>query len=360
MKYKIRGERMIRVRYPEKKYLSTYDLSLDFFYELGLEVLDVTPLRKVFILHTDEGKKILKKMDLSKERIDFINICLKNIYKEFPYVISFRTFEDGNVYKKWKGDYYLIMDLIEGREVTFTNPIEYEMSGRLLGEMHLASQAGLVKIEEELNCNAKELMEESLVKKFSDSLEDIKYIKKLVKSYRFKNEFDKEFLKVVDDYIKEIERAAELLSFSVYSSYRENSKNIVVCHNDLAEHNFLIKDDDMYLIDFDYCSIDLRIMDLTDLILKGIKNAAFDVDKAVNIIEAYNEVCPLEKEEYKFIYILLSYPRDFYSIVRDYYHKQKDWDEEVFISRLNNKLMNEEFRHEFLVKYKEKYKELFY
>ncbi|MDU2994428.1 MAG: phosphotransferase, partial [Clostridium sp.] len=163
-----------------------------------------------------------------------------------------------------------------------------------------------------------------------------------------------------DDYIKEIERAAELLSFSVYSSYRENSKNIVVCHNDLAEHNFLIKDDDMYLIDFDYCSIDLRIMDLTDLILKGIKNAAFDVDKAVNIIEAYNEVCPLEKEEYKFIYILLSYPRDFYSIVRDYYHKQKDWDEEVFISRLNNKLMNEEFRHEFLVKYKEKYKELFY
>ena len=88
---------MIRVRYPEKKYLSTYDLSLDFFDELGLEVLDVTPLRKVFILHTDEGKKILKKMDLSKERIDFINICLKNIYKEFPYVISFRTFEDGNV-----------------------------------------------------------------------------------------------------------------------------------------------------------------------------------------------------------------------------------------------------------------------
>ena len=156
-----------------------------------------------------------------------------------------------------------------------------------------------------------------------------------------------------DDYIKEIERAAELLSFSVYSSYRENSKNIVVCHNDLAEHNFLIKDDDMYLIDFDYCSIDLRIMDLTDLILKGIKNAAFDVDKAVNIIEAYNKICPLEKEEYKFIYILLSYPRDFYSIVRDYYHKQKDWDEEVFISRLNNKLMNEEFRHEFLVKYKE-------
>ena len=41
---------MIRVRYPEKKYLSTYDLSLDFFDELGLEVLDVTPLRKVFIL----------------------------------------------------------------------------------------------------------------------------------------------------------------------------------------------------------------------------------------------------------------------------------------------------------------------
>ena len=351
---------MIRVRYPEKKYLSTYDLSLDFFDELGLEVLDITPLRKVFILHTDKGKKILKKMDLDKERIDFINICLKNIYKEFPNIVSFATFEDGKAYKEWKGDYYLVMDLIEGREVTFTNPIEYEMSGKLLGKMHLASNAGLGNITKELGKPVEDLMEESLVKKYKDSLEDIRYIKTLVTSYKYKNQFDKTFLESVDNYIKEIERAQELLSFSVYSSYRENSKNIVVCHNDLAEHNFLIKDDDMYLIDFDYCSIDLRIMDLCDLILKGIKNAAFDLDKAINIIEAYNRVCPLEKEEYKFIYIILSYPRDFYSIVSDYYHKQKDWEEEVFISRLNNKLMNEEFRREFLIKYKEKYRELFY
>ena len=351
---------MVRVRYPEKKYLSTYDLSMDFFDELGLEVLDITPLRKVFILHTTEGKKILKKMDLDKDRIDFINVCLKEIYKEFPYVISFRTFEDGKVYKKWKDDYYLVMDLIEGREVTFTNPIEYEMSGKLLAQMHIASQNGLGKIESELKTTVKDLMDESLVKKFSDSLEDLKYIKELVKSYKFKNEFDEKFLGVVDNYIKEIRKAEELLAFSSYSSYREKRKNVVVCHNDLAEHNFLIKDDQMYLIDFDYCSIDLRIMDLADLILKVIKNAAFDLDKAISIIDAYNTVSPLDREEYKFIYILLSYPRDFCSIVRDYYHKQKDWEEEVFINRLNNKLMNEEFRYEFLKKYKEKYKDLFY
>ena len=60
------------------------------------------------------------------------------------------------------------------------------------------------------------------------------------------------------------------------ADYREDGKNIVVCHNDLAEHNFLFSNNEMYLIDFDYCSIDLRIMDLADLLLNGIKNVAFD------------------------------------------------------------------------------------
>lgn len=350
---------MNKVRYPEKKYLSSYDLSLEFFEELGLKVLDVNPLRKVFILHTSEGKKILKKVECSKERIEFINSCVKNIYLEFPNVVYFNTFDDGKVYKMWNEEYYLVMDCIPGREVTFTNPVEFEMSGKLLANMHLASREGLKKIQESLSTNIKELIEDSLVKKFKESLEDIIYIKSLVESYRYKSKFDEVFMEVVDGYIDEINVAKELLSFSSYSSYREKKNNVVVCHNDLAEHNFLIAEDEMYLIDFDYCAIDLRVMDLADLVLKGVKNAGYDFQKAIRVINIYDEIYPLDREEYKFIYILLSYPRDFYSIVRDYYHKQKDWEEEVYISRLSNKLMNEDFRREFLKKYKEEYGELF-
>ncbi len=41
----------------------------------------------------------------------------------------------------------------------------------------------------------------------------------------------------------------------------------------------------MYLLDFDYCSIDLKVIDLADLILKGIKMWLFNFEKAIDVIK---------------------------------------------------------------------------
>ena len=53
---------MNKFRYIDKKILCSYDLSEEFFKELGVEVYDIIPLRKVFVIFTDKGKKILKKI----------------------------------------------------------------------------------------------------------------------------------------------------------------------------------------------------------------------------------------------------------------------------------------------------------
>ncbi|MDS0528122.1 CotS family spore coat protein [Clostridium sp. SHJSY1] len=344
---------MNKLRYPEKKYLSTYELSSSFFRELGIKVIDITPLRKVFILKTEEGNKILKKVNYGIERLEFIDKCIEGIHKNFPNIISFNSFKDGKKYKLWKGSYYIVMDLIPGREATFTNPIELNLCAKTLGSMHIASK----KILKDFDLN--ENIEKSLINKYIESLEDILKIKDLIESYKYRNEFDNLFYGQIDECIDEMKKAIELIKYSGYRLYRENMKNVVVCHNDLAEHNFLYANDEMYLIDFDYCSIDLRIMDVADLILKGIKEAAFDFEKAIDVIKAYDSVYQIDKEEYKYIYILLLFPRDIYSIAKDYYHKQKGWDEEVFVNRLKMKLINEEFRRGFLKKYKEVFKEKF-
>lgn len=344
---------MTRLRYPEKKYLSKYDLSQEFFENLNIKVLDVIPLRKVFILKTETGKKILKRLDCNKERADFINTCVKALMDNFNYMVEFRAFEEEKVYKVWKNEYYMLMELVPGREVTFTNPIEFNLSGELLAKYHQASREAL-KSAITLD------VDESMVKKYEKAVIDIKELKRLVSSYRFKDEFDKMFLSSVDEHILEMKKALELISFSSYGSYRKDISNCVICHNDLAEHNFLISNQGMYLVDFDYCSIELKVMDLADLILKGIKNVAFNFEKAVEVIKAYNSIEPLSNEDFKLLYILILFPRDFYSIVKDYYHKNKEWDKEVFINRFQNKLDNEEFRREFLKCYKREFKDKFY
>lgn len=350
---------MNKLRYPEKETLCSYDLSEDFFKAINLKITDVTPLRKVFILQTEEGRKILKNIDYSIERLEFINECINAVRNKVPNVMKLRNFDNGKCYFLWKDKVYVIMDLIEGREVTFTNPLEVKMCGRLIASIHKESTNFIEDISKALNRDLKNLMEKSLVERFEDALLDIKNIKRMVSSYRYKKEFDKIFLENVDEHIVEMEKALELISFSGYSTFREDINRLSICHNDLAEHNFIIKDEKVNLIDFDYCTIDLRIVDLADFILKGIKNVAFDIEKAIEAIESYNEVYPLSKEEYKMLYISLLFPRDFYSLVRDYYHRQKSWEEEVFVNRFKNKLENEDFRRDFLENYREIFKDKF-
>ena len=60
------------IRYSEKKYLAKYDLYVDLFNRFNLKAFDVVPLRNVFLISTDKGRKILKKINYSQEDVNFI------------------------------------------------------------------------------------------------------------------------------------------------------------------------------------------------------------------------------------------------------------------------------------------------
>lgn len=343
---------MNKARYPEKHSLCSYDLSLEFFNELDIKINDITPLRKVFIISTDEGDKILKKIDYDIERINLISESLDYVKKSYSNIISYNKFKDGLNYKKWKNDIYIVMDILDGREASFSNPLEINICGKNIALMHKASKG----LREHLkNIYEKDFLDISLIEKFDEMYAELLVMKKLVNNYKYKNEFDKLFIKNVDKYLDEIYKSKERLERSTYEELRLNGETISLCHNDLAYHNFLTKKQEVNIIDFDFMTLDLRIMDIWDFILKAIKNAAFDINKMIMAIDGYESISILKKEEKEILYILLGFPRDFYVTARDYYYKRKTWDYEVYLNRFKNKLENETFRYEFLELYKNKF-----
>ena len=96
---------MNKTRYSEKNYLCDYDLSLKFFNELGIKVNDIVPLRKVFVISTDEGNKILKRVNYGVDRINLISDSLDYVKKSYNNVITYNKFQDNLSYKKWKDAY---------------------------------------------------------------------------------------------------------------------------------------------------------------------------------------------------------------------------------------------------------------
>ena len=339
---------MKKIRYAHKNTLCEYDLSLDFFKELGIKINDVVPLRKVFLLYTDEGNKILKKVNYDIDRINIISDSLDYIKKKYSNVIAFDKLKNNLNYIQWKDNLYVVMDLLKGREATFSNPIEIELCAENLAMLHNASNGLKEYLEKKYS---KDMMDISLKDKFTMSYDNLCNLKEMVSKYKYKNEFDELFMQNVDKYLNEIVDVNNKLEKSSYTILRNMEEKISICHNDLAYHNFLINDRDVNILDFDFMTIDLRVMDVADFILKSIKNVAFDINKIILEINSYEKVNKLSLEEKEVLGILIEFPRDFYSIVDDYYNKRKSWDYDVFLNRLLGKLDNESFRYEFLETY---------
>ncbi|MDW8800621.1 CotS family spore coat protein [Clostridium sp. A1-XYC3] len=332
-------------RYSERKYLTKYDLCVELFDKFNLKVYDVMPIRGVYMASTDRGEKILKKVEYTKEELKFIYSILDYIRNKFSRIVDFVKGADGEIYTIWDGNMYCVMDVVQGKECNFSNPVDLTIAARGLGELHNASEGFKTSLYTKYN-NGK------LIDTFKRRVQEMEFFKNIASIHENKTEFDEIFLKNVDYYINQIKASADMLEKSCYYKLCSEEDKIVVCHHDLAYHNILINDGEAYFIDFDYAIIDLKVHDLCNFINKVIKNFAFDVDKANSIIENYCVKNTLSKREIEVLKAMLAFPEDFYSISRDYYAKRKDWDEEVFLDRLKRKSSYKEDREEFLDKFK--------
>ncbi len=344
---------MVRIKYSDEKYLCKYDLSMDFFESLGLDITDLWPNRNVYILDTKQGKKILKMIEYPISRLDFICKGIDYIKNGYNNILNINTLPNGKRYTVWKDKTYILMDLIEGVECDVANPVHLEITAEAIALMHKASN-GFLKI-----LSNKDIMDNLgnyyLEKNFNRDKEELLKFKKNVLDYKYKNEFDEIFINNVDENIKKIDKCISLLKASKYYSLWNGNDYIVLCHNDLAYHNIIIKNNKVNFIDFDYLKIDLRVKDISDFITKTIKRFGFSVEMCDTIISNYSKINKLTKEELEIMYIYMMYPSDFTIISAEYYKKLKEWSYESYIYKLKHKLSYEKERNDTLKHFKNKY-----
>ncbi len=349
---------MLDIRYKDKTYLSKYDLDVNLFNEFDLVVYDVIPVRKVFILNTDKGDKVLKKVNYSIKQLEFINYGIEYIKNNnFSRIIEFEKTKSKLIYVPWKNDIYCIMNLVEGRECEYSNPVDVMLASRAIAQLHKASE-GLMHEEtfkRLLAKNEQRYLCGEIIGSFNGKLKELMFFKSIANLNENKNEFDYIFLEHVQYYEKNIIQSINILKESEYYNLCKEKEKIAFCHHDLAHHNILINKEEVYFLDFDYAVIDLKVHDICNFTNKAIKDFCYDIEKCHSIISEYASVNPLDDRELKVLYGMISFPEDFYSIARDYYTRKKQWSEEIFLSRLKKKVGYKKDREEFLDSFKNYY-----
>lgn len=334
-------------RYRDKAYLSNYSLDTRLFDSFDFLVEDAAPIRSVYVLNTDKGMKILKKVDYGLEELNFLYEALNTIRKKYPYVINFRESTDGRPYVKYEDGIYVVLDIIEGRDCIYENPLDLKKASTALAKLHRAGEA--VEAQHTIRNNLGKL----LVKYQEKHSALIKY-KEIATMHVNKSDFDRLYLKYVDYYTDCIKRAYSHIESSRYKELC--SEKHTLCHHDLAHHNILMgKDDNVYFIDFDYSVIDLPYHDLSNIITKAIKHNGWEIDFADIVLEGYMENRKLTMEEIEVLYGYLLFPQDFFDISANYYMRNRGWDEEDFRDKLKRKAEYREDREKFLKEFENRW-----
>lgn len=341
----------METRFSYKEWLSMYDLDIKLFENYDFIVEDSIPLRKVFILVTDKGNKIIKRVTYNEEELEFLQKNIDYLKSNgFDRIINFYKNKQGKVITSWKKKNYIVMDLIEGRECDYINPLDIRLAVKSLAELHNASK------NIEVDVDSKKFMGFKLINLFENKLKDLIKIKNEFNSYENKNEFHNVFLSNVDNQIERMELGITVLKNSKYEELCRSGDNFILCHHDLAYHNILVFNEEGYFIDFDYSIIDLRVHDLCNFINKATKHSCFDFEVLKLIIDEYNKnTNPLTRDEYEVLYGMLCFPQGFYSISSDYFYRKKLWQYDSFLYKISKKVQDINEREEMIENFKKAY-----
>jgi CotS family spore coat protein len=311
--------------------------------EYNIEIINTMNYRGGTVLLTPFGKKMLKKIPFSADRIHFIHRAKEHLYeKKFSNLDRYLCTKSGEPFAECEGERYTISNMVDGRECNFDSRPDLNSAVSMLAIMHKASQGF-----EQTETGFLKSDLGKLPNNFQKRLSDISKMKK--KAIKERGKFDTLFLDWVDYFYKLGEDALDKLNLSKYYELVEQSrKQGYFCHHDYTHSNIILNEHKTYIINFDSCCVELKVYDLTNLLRRKMRKCNWDIKEAKNIIDEYKGIETISKDEFEVLRIMLQFPQKFWRISNRYYNTRHGWAEKIYMSKLNEVVEEVQYHQKFM------------
>jgi len=318
----------------------------------------IKKIRDVYQVKTAQGYKCLKLVNEKEEKLSFIASALEHLAaKGFTKMAGLVSTREGRPYLVTSGESWVVTPWIDGYEPKYPKGEEMAQAATTLAEFHKAAD-GYRPPE---GCNPKNKLGK-WIKKLESKAADLDHYRRMLDGKAELSSFDKEFLGKAEWLCQKTRESIHSLRKSAYTrlckSYNRR-RGYPLCHGDTAARNFIMtKDGEAYLIDFDSLAIDLRVLDLWRLLRRTLRKGKWDAALANQVLNSYNQVYPLTKEELKILYALLLFPEKPWRVAKEYYEKEgikKDWDARGLTEDLRFYLGQQQDYENFLAEFAKKY-----
>lgn len=280
----------------------------------GLTVVCAEQVRAVVKVQTNKGTYALKKVGHKPEKINFIYEVQEHLwnngFQNQPRWLV--TNSEQPFVPAGDGNFYFVSEWINGTESDIRKPDQLKEIMRLQATLHQSlldftpSPNAVIKTKwENWDTNY-----ESHVHKLRTLYNEVKQ--------QPESQLGSTFLETAQDMIKMAEAGKKLFNTSAYYQVLNQvvtEKGFI--HGDFTYHNLIRSTDGkMYVIDFDYCSQNLRIHDLAHFLPKVMRRAKWDIDLNHSILQAYHEVYPLGEDELQILKAIMHLPRHYWKMVK--------------------------------------------
>lgn len=307
----------------------------------------------IYYLKTNKGERCLKKINYGPQKLLFVYGAKEHLISNgFENIDRYFMNIDGEPYALVNEDLYTLSTWLEGRECDFHNIEEVKKASRTLALMHEASKGYDPPENSKLKSDLgrwPHLMTKRI--KSLDKMRD------MLRKKNTKSSFDLLYLKSMEVYKSMGQKAINTLSGSNYyelCQVAETEKSF--CHHDFTYHNIILdKEDNVHVIDFDYCKREIRTFDISNFMTKVLKRVDWNPEFAKAIIESYNEVSPLSDGEYTVLFAFLQFPQRYWRLANRYYYNEVNWGQNTFDSKIQSIIDEEECYRTFLGEFEKLY-----
>ena len=315
-----------------------------------IDINNISSFRDSYIIYNSSGKMLLKKVNMSIDRINFIYKAQQHLIQNgFCCIDTFALTKNNDPYIKINNSLYTLRKLIDGSEVNFEKPQDIMNSCFLLANFHKCSTNFVLPPD---SFKKDDLGKLPFV--YKKRLAEIRRVKKI--ATKNKTKFDYLLLDYIDyfynlgnDVIKKIE-ASNYLNL-VDMTRKEGS----FCHHEFTHNNIITKNDSYFLINFDFCSYELRIYDLCNLIKRKLRKCNWDIHEAEKIINFYSKKISLSSDELYVMKLMIMFPQKYWRVINTYYNNKKNLSDRIYISKLNDVINEIKPIEDFIKKYESLY-----
>ena len=124
-----------------------------------------------------------------------------------------------------------------------------------------------------------------------------------------------------------------------------------ICHGNFNQHNVILGKGGEAIVHFERFSTGNQLDDLYQFARKVMEKNHYDYEMLDVILDTYANSIPLSKADYRYIYVLFSYPEKFWKIANGYYNSNKAFLSPKYIEKLKTVIEQEKEKSEMLSQY---------